>query len=115
MQEEIADHSRNHRTGLETFYLSLIAVQLTANETDKYGVAICPKEKRNRFGEYLLVFPMWDLLSCYNLVKVARITHMKPSKNNYVLNDTTLTLNTRKDVSKEIMVHMKDFSRRSGI
>lgn len=44
----------------------------------------------------------------------ARITHMKPSKNNYVLNGTTLTLNTREGVSKEIMVHMKDFSR-SGI
>lgn len=79
MQEEIADHSRNHRIGLETLYLSLIAVQLTANDTNKYDVAVCPKENRNRFGEYLLVFAMWDLLLCCNLVKVARITHMKPS------------------------------------
>lgn len=115
MQEEIADHSRNHRIGLETFYLLLIAVQLTANEIEKYGVAVCPKEKRNRFGEYLLVFAIWDLPSCYSLVKMVRITHMKPSKNNYVLNGRVLTLNTREDVSKEIMVHMKDFSRRSGI
>lgn len=47
---------------------------------------------------------IWHLLSSYSLVKEVGITHMKPSKNNHVLNGTAPMLNARGAMSKEIMV-----------
>lgn len=47
---------------------------------------------------------IWQLFSSYRLVKEVRITHVKPSKNNHVLNDTAWALDARGTKSKEIMV-----------
>lgn len=47
---------------------------------------------------------IWHLFSSYRLVKEVRITHVKPSKNNHVLNGTAWTLDARGTKSKEIMV-----------